>query len=176
LFKITKKISFSVISVNVDDIVVAAKKLVTPKTRERDVDMQIFAKSVENESKKCEIYIKTFFFIILTPTDEKEFTTFSIRNEIKIKLFLSSRLSFHTHSVFNKMKVVLCLFVCLSIAAALPVGEEGANFANEAIKQAQTSHLIPHDAIIQNVSVQKYRFLNSINLINFQSRWKRACH
>lgn len=48
------------------------------------------------------------------------------------------------------MKVVLCLFACLAYAAAFPQ-HEGAQFANEAIKQAQTSHLIPHDAIIQNV-------------------------
>jgi hypothetical protein len=62
------------------------------------------------------------------------------------------------------MKVVLCLFVCLSVAAAYPVGEEGANFANEAIKQAQTSHLIPHDAIIQNVSTAKWNVINLIAL------------
>lgn len=49
------------------------------------------------------------------------------------------------------MKVVLCLFACLSIAVAFPHPQEGAQFANEAIKQAQTSHLIPHDAVIQNV-------------------------
>lgn len=53
------------------------------------------------------------------------------------------------------MKVVLCLIVCASIAAAIPVpqgGEDGAKFANEAITQAQNSLLIPKDAIIQNVS------------------------
>ena len=55
------------------------------------------------------------------------------------------------------MKVVLSLLVCLSIAVARPLGEEGANFANEAIKQAQTSLLIPHDAIIQNVRL-KFNF------------------
>jgi hypothetical protein len=55
------------------------------------------------------------------------------------------------------MKVVLCLVACLSVAAAFP--QEGAQFANEAIKQAQTSHLIPHDAIIQNVRAMSQFFL-----------------
>jgi hypothetical protein len=48
------------------------------------------------------------------------------------------------------MKVVFCLFACLSIALALPQ-REGAAFTNDAIKQAQSSHLIPAGAEIQNV-------------------------
>lgn len=53
--------------------------------------------------------------------------------------------------IFSKMKVVFCLFACLSIALALPQ-REGAAFTNDAIKQAQSSHLIPAGAQIQNVS------------------------
>lgn len=49
------------------------------------------------------------------------------------------------------MKVVLCLFACLSLALAMPQ-REGAAFSNDAIKQAQNSALIPKDAQIQNVS------------------------
>ena len=48
------------------------------------------------------------------------------------------------------MKVVLCLFACLSLALALPQ-REGAAFTNDAIRQAQSSHLIPAGATIQNV-------------------------
>jgi hypothetical protein len=59
------------------------------------------------------------------------------------------------------MKVVLCLFACLTIVAARP--QEGAQFANEAIKQATAQRLIPGDAIIQGVST-----LTSIQLsVNF---------
>lgn len=49
------------------------------------------------------------------------------------------------------MKVVLCLFACLSLALAMPQ-REGAAFTNDAIKQAQQSALIPKGATIQNVS------------------------
>lgn len=52
------------------------------------------------------------------------------------------------------MKVVLCLFACLSLALALPQ-REGDAFTNDAIRQAQSSHLIPAGATIQNV-----RFIN----------------
>lgn len=97
--------------------------------------MQIFAKSAKWEQEMWNLH--------------KNFTTFSNRNEIKIYCyhFLISS------TEVNKMKVVLSLLVCLSIAVAHPLGEDGANFANEAIKQAQTSLLIPHDAIIQNVKL-----------------------
>jgi hypothetical protein len=49
------------------------------------------------------------------------------------------------------MKVVLCLFACLAYAAAFP-HPQGQDFNNEAIRQAQQSHLIPHNAIIHGVS------------------------
>ncbi|CAG9800856.1 unnamed protein product [Chironomus riparius] len=48
------------------------------------------------------------------------------------------------------MKVVLCLFACLAYAAAFP-HPQGQDFNNEAIRQAQQSHLIPHNAIIHGV-------------------------
>jgi hypothetical protein len=65
------------------------------------------------------------------------------------------------------MKVVFCLFACLSIALALPQ-REGAAFTNDAIKQAQSSHLIPAGAEIQNVisfmfwSMQKLTILYQV--------------
>ncbi|XP_072944073.1 uncharacterized protein [Epargyreus clarus] len=44
-------------------------------------------------------------------------------------------------------------FVCLLVAAAVAAApqREGAVFSNEAIKQAQSTHLIPKDAVIQKV-------------------------
>lgn len=48
------------------------------------------------------------------------------------------------------MKVALCLVACLSVALARP--QEGAAFTNDAIRQAQSSHLIPANAQIQNAS------------------------
>lgn len=53
-------------------------------------------------------------------------------------------------AVTSKMKVALCLFACLSVALAFPQ-KEGAAFSNDAIRQAQTSSLIPQDAKIENV-------------------------
>lgn len=50
------------------------------------------------------------------------------------------------------MKVVLCLFACLSVALALPKPQEGGAFTNDAIKQAQQSNLIPAGAQIEGVS------------------------
>lgn len=49
------------------------------------------------------------------------------------------------------MKVVICLFACLSIALAMPQ-REGSAFTNDAIRQAQSSALIPQGAKIENVS------------------------
>lgn len=48
------------------------------------------------------------------------------------------------------MKVVICLLVCVTIASAFPQ-REGAQFSNEAIRQAQQTHLIPKNAEIQKV-------------------------
>lgn len=48
------------------------------------------------------------------------------------------------------MKFLLFLIVCVVAAAAFPA-QEGAAYTNEAIRQAQTSHLIPQNAQIQNV-------------------------
>lgn len=48
------------------------------------------------------------------------------------------------------MKVVICLLACMSVCLAYPQ-REGAAFTNEAIRQAQQTHLIPKDAQIQNV-------------------------
>lgn len=55
------------------------------------------------------------------------------------------------------MKVAICLFVCLTVAFAMPQ-REGAAFTNDAIRQAQSSHLIPQNAQIQNVC-RSYHFM-----------------
>lgn len=52
------------------------------------------------------------------------------------------------------MKSIVCLLGLIVIAAAYPA-QEGAAYTNEAIRQAQTSHLIPQNAQIQNVSRKK---------------------
>ena len=44
----------------------------------------------------------------------------------------------------------LCLLVVVAAVAAAPQ-REGAIYTNEAIKQAQNTHLIPKDAVIQKV-------------------------
>lgn len=45
---------------------------------------------------------------------------------------------------------VFCLLVVVAAAAAAPQ-REGAAYTKEAIKQAQNTHLIPQDAVIQKV-------------------------
>lgn len=50
------------------------------------------------------------------------------------------------------MKSIFCLIGLVVVAAAYPA-HEGAAYTGEAIRQAQTSHLIPKDAQIQNVSI-----------------------
>lgn len=48
--------------------------------------------------------------------------------------------------------VVLCFLVVVAAVAAAPGGgREGAAYTREAIKQAQSTHLIPKDAEIQKV-------------------------
>ena len=47
-----------------------------------------------------------------------------------------------------KYLICLCVFVVVAYAA-----NEGSQFTNEAIRQAQDSYLIPRDAQIQNVSI-----------------------
>jgi hypothetical protein len=54
------------------------------------------------------------------------------------------------------MKVAICLFAIVAVVAAFPQ-REGAAFTNEAIRQAQTSLLIPKDAQIQNVSIHTHK-------------------
>lgn len=51
------------------------------------------------------------------------------------------------------MKSVICLFALVAVAVAYPA-QDGAAYTNEAIRQAQTSHLIPSNAQIQNVRMQ----------------------
>lgn len=48
------------------------------------------------------------------------------------------------------MKVIVCFAAIIAIAAAFPA-QEGAAYTNEAIRQAQSSHLIPQNAQIQKV-------------------------
>ncbi|KAJ8725332.1 hypothetical protein PYW08_003515 [Mythimna loreyi] len=51
---------------------------------------------------------------------------------------------------FTMKSVVLCVFVVVAAVAAAPQ-REGAAYTREAIKQAQSTHLIPKDAEIQKV-------------------------
>lgn len=57
---------------------------------------------------------------------------------------------FHSRSVGHKMKAVICLTTLIAVAVAYPA-QEGAAYTNEAIRQAQSSHLIPQNAQIQKV-------------------------
>lgn len=50
------------------------------------------------------------------------------------------------------MKVIICLAALVAITIAYPANE-GAAYTNEAIRQAQSSHLIPQGAQIQNVNI-----------------------
>lgn len=49
------------------------------------------------------------------------------------------------------MKSIICLFALIAVAVAYPA-QEGAAYTNEAIRQAQSSHLIPQNAQIQKVN------------------------
>lgn len=48
------------------------------------------------------------------------------------------------------MKAIICFVAVIAVAVAYPA-QEGAAYTNEAIRQAQSSHLIPHNAQIQKV-------------------------
>lgn len=50
-----------------------------------------------------------------------------------------------------KMKVVICLLAIVTITFGFPQQHEGFAFSNDAIKQAQSTYLIPRDAQIQSV-------------------------
>lgn len=63
------------------------------------------------------------------------------------------------------MKVAICLFVCLTVAFAMPQ-REGAAFTNDAIRQAQSSHLIPQNAQIQNVCRSYHFYVQHEDLIS----------
>lgn len=62
-----------------------------------------------------------------------------------------------------KMKAIICLTAIVAVAVAYPA-QEGAAYTNEAIRQAQTSHLIPSDAQIQKVRNKKLAFYRNQNL------------
>lgn len=49
------------------------------------------------------------------------------------------------------MKFIICLVALVAVAVAYPA-QEGAAYTNEAIRQAQSSHLIPQNAQIQKVT------------------------
>lgn len=49
------------------------------------------------------------------------------------------------------MKSIICLAAFVAVAVAYPA-QEGAAYTNEAIRQAQSSHLIPQNAQIQKVT------------------------
>lgn len=61
------------------------------------------------------------------------------------------------------MKVIICLAALVAIAIAYPANE-GAAYTNEAIRQAQNSHLIPQGAQIQKVIIYSNMLLSMLNL------------
>lgn len=68
------------------------------------------------------------------------------------------------------MKVIICLAALVAVAFAYPANE-GAAYTNEAIRQAQNSHLIPQGAQIQKVNLHKifedFRFFKNSNFLVF---------
>lgn len=48
------------------------------------------------------------------------------------------------------MKAIICFATIIAVAVAYPA-QDGAAYTNEAIRQAQSSHLIPQNAQIQKV-------------------------
>lgn len=58
---------------------------------------------------------------------------------------------------------VFCLLVVVAAAAAAPQ-REGAAYTKEAIKQAQNTHLIPQDAVIQKVRLPRQDMKPGIEL------------
>lgn len=73
--------------------------------------------------------------------------------EIKVNIPVMAYSVWHVESVAAMMKVVLVMCLAVTLAAGLPQPQkEGAYFTNEAIRQAQNTHLIPQGASIQKVS------------------------
>lgn len=57
------------------------------------------------------------------------------------------------------MKAIICFAALIAVALAYPA-QDGAAYTNEAIRQAQSSHLIPQNAQIQKVCVTNLRHAN----------------
>lgn len=64
------------------------------------------------------------------------------------------------------MKAIICLVVIIGVAAAYPA-QEGAAYTGEAIRQAQSSHLIPQNAQIQSVR----SIMEIVNFITAQHKY-----
>lgn len=62
------------------------------------------------------------------------------------------------------MKAIICLAAIIAVAVAYPA-QEGAAYTNEAIRQAQTSHLIPQNAQIQKVCFSFLTYFSNFILI-----------
>lgn len=60
------------------------------------------------------------------------------------------------------MKLIICFAALIAVAVAYPA-QDGAAYTNEAIRQAQSSHLIPQNAQIQNVWLRLRRIYCSSN-------------
>lgn len=50
-----------------------------------------------------------------------------------------------------QLQIIFCLCIAVCYTVAAPQNKEGAFFTNEAIRQAQNTHLIPQGATIQKV-------------------------
>lgn len=70
----------------------------------------------------------------------------------------------------KKMKSVICFAVLIGAVIAYPA-QDGAAYTNEAIRQAQSSHLIPQNAQIQNVRNFRYTLFLFIVVCLFVCAW-----
>lgn len=73
-------------------------------------------------------------------------------NELVISGVFRSRIPSPSPVFLAMQSFVVCLLVAVALASAAPQ-REGAAFSKEAIKQAQSTFLIPKDAEIQKVRV-----------------------
>ena len=89
--------------------------------------------------QRGKIYCHIFFVVI---DDDVPFQIYGLS-------FIVFVLSLH-HFLQVKMKAIICFAAIIAVAVAYPA-QDGAAYSNEAIRQAQTSHLIPQNAQIQKV-------------------------
>lgn len=102
------------------------------------------------------VYLYLYVFVNSNLTADRFGFGFDETRNIEYATHQKYILQTFVHRKEKKMKAIVCLFGLFAIAAAYPT-QEGAAYTNEAIRQAQTSHLIPQNAQIQNVSEKQNR-------------------